>query len=447
MRQRRWVKLFSDYDCEIRYHPGKANVVADARSSKERVKPSRVRALGMVIQTSLKSQIIDAQEKALFKENLPGETLHDLKVRFETKPDGFHYFKDRVWIPRVNDLRDMVLEESHRSKYSIHPGADKMYKDLKEYYWWPGMKRDIALYVGKCLTCSIVKAEHQKPSSLLQQPEIPQWKWEQISMDFVTKLPRTAKGHDSIWVIVDRLTKSAHFSPFGKTSRRKNWPKSTSTKLFLCMKALGTKIDLSTAYHPQIDGYHTSIQCDLYEALYRRKCRSLLCWTEIGDKQLTRLDLIKETTDKIAIIKDRLKAARDRQKSYADNRRKPLEFQVRDKRRFHKMKKDKLLCNVKAMRMIRFALQYETFCLVGSCTTAKELRDRLKEMYSTDEDLVHLIQTLLLSEFGAFEQKPEEKLIQTFDHFNHLLGKMIKHGIGRKLIEKKVTFMNGLRLQ
>ncbi|XP_052622618.1 uncharacterized protein LOC128127915 [Lactuca sativa] len=176
----------------------------------------------MVIQTCLQSQIIDAQEKALFKENLPGETLHGLEVRFETKPDGVRYFKDRVWIPRVNNLRDVVLEESHRSKYSIHPGADKMYKDLKEYYWWPGMKKDIAFY-------------------------------------------------------------------------------------------------------------HTSIQCAPYEALYGCKCRSPLCWTEIGDRQLTRLDLIQETTNKIAIIKDRLKAARDRQKSYADNRQKPLEFQVRDK--------------------------------------------------------------------------------------------------------------------
>ena len=356
------------------------------------MKPSRVRALGMVIQTSLKSQIINTQEKALCKENLPGETLHGLEERFETKPDGVRYFKDRVWIPRVNNLRDMVLEESHRSKYSIHPGADKMYKDLKEYYWWPGMKKDIALYVGKCLTCSIVKAEHQKPFGLLQQPEIPQWKWEQISMDFVTKLPRTAKGHDSIWVIVDRLTKSAHFLPIREDFKMEKLAqiyidkivslhgvplsiisdrdsRFTSQFWWMLQKALGTKIDLSTAYHPQTDGqtertiqtledmlracviefkgnwdthlpliefsynnsYHTSIQCAPYEALYGRKCRSPLCWTEIGDRQLTRVELIQETSDKIAIIKDRLKAARDRQKSYADNRRKPLEFQVGDK--------------------------------------------------------------------------------------------------------------------
>lgn len=105
------------------------------------------------------------------------------------------------------------MDEAHTTRYFIHPGADKMYYDLRELNWWPGMKKDIADYVRKCLTCSKVKPEHQKPSGLLQQPEIPDWKWERITMDFVTKLPRTSSGYDSIWVIVDRLTKSAHFLP------------------------------------------------------------------------------------------------------------------------------------------------------------------------------------------------------------------------------------------
>ncbi|GJU52388.1 putative reverse transcriptase domain-containing protein [Tanacetum coccineum] len=101
----------------------------------------------------------------------------------------------------------------HKSKYSVHPGANKMYYDLRDMYWWPGMKKDIAIYISKCLTCSKIKAKHQRPSGLLQQPEIPEWKWERIAMDFITKLPRTRNGHDAIWVIVDRLTKSAHFLP------------------------------------------------------------------------------------------------------------------------------------------------------------------------------------------------------------------------------------------
>ncbi|GJT73668.1 putative reverse transcriptase domain-containing protein [Tanacetum coccineum] len=103
------------------------------------------------------------------------------------------------------------MDEAHTKRYSVHPGADKMYYDLQDMYWWPGMKKEIAIYVNKCLTCAKVKAKHQRPSGLLQQPEIPEWKWEKIAMDFIIKLPRSSSGHDAIWVIVDRLTKSAHF--------------------------------------------------------------------------------------------------------------------------------------------------------------------------------------------------------------------------------------------
>ncbi|GJW55252.1 putative reverse transcriptase domain-containing protein [Tanacetum coccineum] len=115
--------------------------------------------------------------------------------------------------PLKGDVRTLIMDEAHKSKYSVHPRADKMYYDLRDMYWWPGMKKDIAVYVSKCLTCLKVKAEHQRPSGLLQQPEIPKWKWERIAMDFVTKLPRTSSGHDTICVIVDRLTKFAYFLP------------------------------------------------------------------------------------------------------------------------------------------------------------------------------------------------------------------------------------------
>ena len=213
MRQRRWVELLNDYDCEIRYHPGKANVVADALSRKERVKPLRVRALGMTVQTSLIPQIREAQRQALQEPNYSAESLRGLDKQLKPNSDGVLYFMTRIWIPLFDSLRQVILDEAHKSKYSIHPGADKMYYDLRDFYWWPGMKKDIAVYVNKCLTCLKVKAEHQLPSGLLQQPEIPMWKWEQISMDFITKLPRTSRSHDSIWVIVDRLTKSAHFLP------------------------------------------------------------------------------------------------------------------------------------------------------------------------------------------------------------------------------------------
>ncbi|GKE55166.1 putative reverse transcriptase domain-containing protein [Tanacetum coccineum] len=217
MRQRRWIELLSDYDFEIRYHPGKANVVADALSQKGRDKPLRVRALMMTVHNDLPKQIREAQGEAMKRKNVKAENLGRLiKPIFEFRPDRTRCFGNRVWLPRFGGLRDLVMHELHKSKYSIHLGSDKMYQDLKLLYWWPNMKEDIATYVSKCLTCARVKAEHQKPSGLLQQPEIPVWKRERITMDFVSGLPRTPCGNDTIWVIVDRLTKSAHFLPMKK---------------------------------------------------------------------------------------------------------------------------------------------------------------------------------------------------------------------------------------
>ncbi|GJS86724.1 reverse transcriptase domain-containing protein [Tanacetum coccineum] len=383
MRQRRWIELFSDYDCEIRYHPGKANVVADALSRKERVKPKRVRAMNMILQSSIKDRILTAQKEAVDESAGLQKGLDEM---IELRNDGALYYLDRIWVPLKGDVRTLIMDEAHKSKYSVHPGADKMYYDLRDRYWWPGMKKDIAEYVSRCLTCLKVKAEHQRPSGLLQQPEIPIWKWEGIAMDFVTKLPRTSSGHDTIWVIVDRLTKSAHFLPM-----REDYKMERLARLYLneivarhgvpisiisdrdsrftsrfwqsMQEALGTRLDMSTAYHPQTDGqsertiqtledmlracvldfggswdvhlplvefsynnsYHSSVRCASFEALYR-KCRSPIMWAEVGEGQLIGPELVQETTEKISQIKDRLKAARDRQKSYADKRRKPLDL-------------------------------------------------------------------------------------------------------------------------
>ncbi|GKB43706.1 putative reverse transcriptase domain-containing protein, partial [Tanacetum coccineum] len=183
----------------------------------------------------------------------------------------------RSWLPCYGDLRTVIMHESHKSKYSIHPGSDKMYQDMKKLYWWPNMKADIATYVRKCLTCARVKAEHQRPSGLLVQPEIPQWKWDNITMDFVTKLPKSSQGYDTIWVIVDRLTKSAIFTPMRETDSMEKLarmyikevvtrhgipvsiicnrdPRFLSNFWKSLQKALVTSLDMSTSYHPEMDG-------------------------------------------------------------------------------------------------------------------------------------------------------------------------------------------------
>ncbi|GJT19824.1 putative reverse transcriptase domain-containing protein [Tanacetum coccineum] len=256
-----WIlkKLLSDYDCEIRYHPGKANVVVDALSRKERSKPLR---------RNIKNEDVGGM---LLKNSKDPEKFRTEKL--EPRADGTLCFNGRSWLPLFGDLRTVIMHESHKSKYSIYSGSDKMYQDIKKLYMWPNMKANIATNVRKCLTCAKVKAEHQRPSGLLVQPDIPQWKWENITMDFVTKLPKSSQGYDTIWVIVDRLTRSGIFVPMRETD-----PMEKLTRMYLkevvtrhgipvsiicdrdprfatnfrrsCQKALGTNLDMSIAYHP-----------------------------------------------------------------------------------------------------------------------------------------------------------------------------------------------------
>ncbi|GKD75412.1 putative reverse transcriptase domain-containing protein [Tanacetum coccineum] len=182
MRQRRWLELLSDYDCEIRYHSGKENVVSDALSHKEQNKPLRVQALVMTIGLNLPKQILKAQIEPQKPENIKNEDVGGMirkdipKEKLEPRADRTLCLNGRSWLPCYDDLRTVIMHKSYKSKYSIHLGSDKMYQDMKKLYWWPNMKADIATYVSKCLTRAKVKAEHQRPSGLLVQPEIPQWK-------------------------------------------------------------------------------------------------------------------------------------------------------------------------------------------------------------------------------------------------------------------------------
>ncbi|GKB45746.1 putative reverse transcriptase domain-containing protein [Tanacetum coccineum] len=214
----------------------------------------------------------------------------------ELRNDGALYYLDRIWVPLKGDVRTLIMNESHKSKYFVHPGADKMYYDLRDRYWWSGIKKDIVEYVSKCLTCLKVKAEHQRPSGLLRQSEIPECKWEGIAMDFVTKLPRISSGHDTIWVIVDRLTKSAHFLPMCVDYKMERLAR-------LYLNEIVARHDVPILIIFDRDSHSPS------------ECRSPIMWAEVGEGQLIGPELVQETTEKISQIKDRLKAARDHQKS------------------------------------------------------------------------------------------------------------------------------------
>ncbi|GKE48253.1 putative reverse transcriptase domain-containing protein, partial [Tanacetum coccineum] len=343
MRQRRWLELLSDYDCQIRYHLGKANVVADALSRKERIKPLRVRALVMTIGFNLSKQILEAQIEAQKPENIKNEDVGGMirrditKEKLEPRADGTLCLNGRSWLPCYGDLRTVIMHESHKSKYSVHPGSDKMYQDMKKLYWWPNMKADIATYVSKCLTCARVKAEHQRPSGLLVQPKIPQWKWDNITMDFVTKLPKSPQGHDTIWVIVDRLTKSAIFTPMRETD-------STEKLARLYIKEVVTR-----------HGIPVSIICDRDPRKMIGKCEDenhpgplricyLLACDRFGKGSgfnhfaiSSNFHLQQQLSRSASRLRHsralygRKQAARCRQKSYADLKRKPMEFQVKDR--------------------------------------------------------------------------------------------------------------------
>jgi hypothetical protein len=310
---------------------------------------------------------------------------------FRKDDQGIVWFNNRIVVPKNNEVRQQILDEAHLSRYSIHPGSSMMYHGLKQHYWWTEMKIEIACYVARCDTCRRVKAIHMKTASPLQSLLILTGKWEDIIMDFIVGLPRTAKGFDSIWDIIDRLTKIAHFLPVKtyylviayaqmyiarilslhgvpKTIVSDRGPHFVSKFWEELHKSLGTKLLHNSAYHPQTSGqtervnqiledmlracvqefpqkwddclplaefsynnsYQESIRMAPFEALYGQRCRTPLNWSEPGERWFFRPDIVKETEEKVQRIIHNLKEAQARQKSYADKRRQPLHFQVED---------------------------------------------------------------------------------------------------------------------
>ncbi|GJU12541.1 putative reverse transcriptase domain-containing protein, partial [Tanacetum coccineum] len=264
-----------------------APILALPNGSKDFVVYCDRSGLGLV---EYQDRILVAQKEAFDESAGLQKCINEM---IELRNDGALYYLDRIWVSLKGDVRTLIMDEAYKSKYSIHPGADKMYYDLRDRYWWSGMKKDIVVYEG-------------------------------IAMDFVTKLPRTSSGHDTIWVIIDRSTKSAHFLPMCG-----DYNMDRLARLYL--NEIVARHGVPTSIISDRDSRFTSsVRCATFEALYGRKYRSPIMWAEVGEGQLIGTELVQETTEKISQIKDRLKAARDRHKSYADKRRKPIEFSVGD---------------------------------------------------------------------------------------------------------------------
>ena len=335
----------------------------------------------LVLEPNLLKAIKSAQAKDahvdLMKKDLALEKSRD----FSLGEDGTLYFRDRIVVPRFELMIEKVMKEAHDTPLSIHPGSTKMYIDIRQKYWWSNMKQDIARYIEECDVCRRIKAEHQKPAGLLQPLSIPEWKWDKIQMDFVTGLPKSQKGNDAIFVVIDQFSKVADFLPVKETITASQLatlyisrivslhgiPKEISSdrgSIFTSkfwdsfQEAMGTHITWSTAYHPQSQGqvervnqiledmlracvisfgkkweeslpyaefsynnsYQASLKMATFEVLYGRKCRTPLNWSETGERTLIGPDIIQQAEEQVRIVWDNLKAAQSRQKSNYDRK-------------------------------------------------------------------------------------------------------------------------------
>ncbi|WVZ70903.1 hypothetical protein U9M48_019532, partial [Paspalum notatum var. saurae] len=370
MRQRRWLELIKDYDLEIHYHPGKTNVVADALSRRAHCNVIEawptVRVLcceideielpteqpaelySLIIEPTIREQVIATQKRDKGMAHIHEGINEKKKACFTIDGHGVLRFKNRLVVPKDMELRKKILDEAHTSMFTMHPASNKMYQDLKQKFWWTRMKWEIAEYVSNCDVCQRIKDDHLKPAGMLQPLALLAWKWEDIHMDFIVGLPCTQKGYDSIWIIIDHFTKSAHFIPLqtalGTTSIHNSayHPQTCGQvervnqiledMLRACALTYSTKWDecLPLAEFAYNNSYQKSLEMAPFEALYGRRCRTPLNWSEPGEWVTFGPDLVTQAEEQVKFIHSNLKRAQSRQKSYSDKRRRPLVFELGD---------------------------------------------------------------------------------------------------------------------
>ncbi|WVZ89004.1 hypothetical protein U9M48_035468 [Paspalum notatum var. saurae] len=370
---------------EIHYHPSKANVVADALSRKsyanmalgfmmphELYEEFERLSLGFLHHTTAAAfEAEPTLEQEIREHHKDDEKLHEIREllklvkapHFREDEQGTLWYKNRICVPNVNSIRKLILSEAHDTTYSIHPSSTKMYYDLKEMFWWYGMKRAVAEYMAICDTCQHVKAEHQRPACLLLPLKVPEWKWEKITMDFIVGLPRTQKSYNSIWVVVDRLTKVAHFIPVNTTYFGVKLAELYISRI-VCLHgvlkriisdrgsqftshfweqlhdSLDTKLRFSTAYHPQTDGQTERTNqiledilraCAIYyqTSLKKVAVRSTVR-QEVQNAVVFGPDIIQDAEQQLRIVHKNLRVAQSRQRSYANVRKRDLSFKMDD---------------------------------------------------------------------------------------------------------------------
>jgi hypothetical protein len=400
MRQGRWLEFIKDYDLEVHYHPGKANVVADALSRKVHCNHLELEPVSDPLCEEMRKLNLEVVEQGNLYALAAESNLYDRIVTSQRNDEDIQIIKqklaegdpkytcfqkdhkDVIWfgkrlvVPVDPEIRKTIFDEAHMSKFSIDPGSTKIYQDLKQNFWWSNMKVDIAKYVAECDTCHRMKASHLKSACVLQPFSITMWKWDDISMDFVVGLPLILRKKDSIWVIVDRLTKTAHFIAVHTTYSLQQCAElymDQIVRLHGILKTiisdrgtqfvarfweqlhecLGTKLIRSSSYHPQTDGqterinqiledmlrasilhydkswdkflslaefsYNNSYQASLkmapFDALYGRRCRTPLNWSEAGERTLFGPDLVKDSEENVQVIMENLKLSQMRQRS------------------------------------------------------------------------------------------------------------------------------------